>query len=181
MATKLIVGLGNPGDQFKNSRHNVGFRCADYIAQKLEIPLKQEKKKSIFGKKRFKNGDVIVLKPMTFSNLSGEAVLYIASFLKVNLEDIFVIFDDIHRDWGTVEIEPRLENVRHNAINHLAVALKSGEFTKCAFGIGPLPDKSDDEGFYLGDFNEAEESEVQELFEKTYALAAAFLQVDGPA
>ncbi|MBL8991951.1 MAG: aminoacyl-tRNA hydrolase [Spirochaetia bacterium] len=178
MASKLIVGLGNPGDEFKNSRHNIGFKCLDYIASKLEIPLKFEKKKSVFGKKRFKGMDVIVLKPQTFSNLSGEAVLYIASFLKVDIKDIFVVYDDITRNFGEVEIEKRLEKVSHNAIKALAMSLKSGDFIKCAIGIGPRPTGADEEQFYLGNFTDAEESDFQELFEKTYDLALSSLAIE---
>ncbi len=178
MASKLIVGLGNPGDEFRNSRHNIGFRCLDYIASKLEITLKFEKKKSIFGKKRIKGLDVIVLKPQTFSNLSGEAVLYIASFLKVDIKDIFVVYDDINRKFGEVEIEKRLEKVSHNAIKALAMSLKSGDFIKCAIGIGPRPSGADEEQFYLGDFTGEEESDFQDVFEKTFDLALSSLQID---
>lgn len=178
MSAKLIVGFGNPGLEYVNHRHNVGFRCIDHVSEALDIPYKYEKKKAIFGKKKIKGQEIIILKPQTFSNLSGEAVLYIASFLKVAIKDIFVAYDDIRKDFGTVKIEKNLEKIEHNAIFNLEKALVSNEFIKCGIGIGSKPKNATLEDYYLSDFSEKEEKNLPQMFEKMHELALEFLDLE---
>lgn len=179
MPAKLVVGLGNPGEEFEGTRHNIGFGLIDFLAERLEIKLKHEKKKSTFGKKKFNGQEFILLKPQTFANLSGEAVLYIASFLKVNIEDILVAYDDIDVNFGQIKILKPDHEVKHNAVNNLQVALKSEEFHKLAFGVGPGPKyDSELEDFYLGSFSAKEEPRVEEVFEKSLPLIADFFKIE---
>jgi len=177
MASKLIVGLGNPGPEHSITRHNVGFLCADYIAKKLHLNYKYDKKKSVYGKKRFPPHEVIILKPQTFSNLSGEAVLYIASFLKVDIENVFVIFDDVTLRLGEAQIQTDLLKIEHNAIFHLCNCLRNDKFIKCGFGIGPIPKHVSLEDYYLENFSEPEEKQLEAVYQKVFELAVMHLQI----
>ena len=97
---KLIVGLGNPGDKYNNNRANIGFKILDVIANNINVEIKTKKKKSMIGRGDFEGDEVVLLKPQTFSDLSGESVLYIASFLKIKVQDIVVIHEDTELSLG---------------------------------------------------------------------------------
>jgi PTH1 family peptidyl-tRNA hydrolase len=146
---KLIVGLGNPGRKYLNNRHNVGFMIVDRFAQRYSIELNTKKKKAIFGRGTCENAPVVLLKPQTFMNLSGEAVLYLASFLKVKTQDIIVVADDTEIAFGRVRIRRSGGSGGHNGIKSLINSLKSDDFPRLRFGIG-RPDL--DSGIELCDY-----------------------------
>jgi len=133
---KLIVGLGNPGPKYRHNRHNVGFMVIDRFARKHSIDLSIKKKKAVFGRGRLDGQDVVVLKPQTFMNLSGEAVLYLASFLKVKTTDIIVIADDTELPFGKIRIRRNGSSGGHNGIKSLIHSLKSDNFPRIRVGIG---------------------------------------------
>ena len=133
---KLIVGLGNPGPKYQHNRHNVGFMVIDRFARKYSIDLNIKKKKAVFGKGRLDGQDVVVLKPQTFMNLSGEAVLYLASFLKVKTTDIIVVADDTELPFGKIRIRRSGSSGGHNGIKSLINSLKSDNFPRIRVGIG---------------------------------------------
>lgn len=180
MATKLIVGLGNPGSAYALSRHNVGFRCADHLAQHLGIAFDQEKKKGVFGRKPFPQGEVVILKPQTFANLSAENVLYIASFLRVEQQNICVFYDDRCRNLGSIEMETNFDAVRHTAVQLLAQSLQSHRFARCAFGIGPAPRGNDLDAWLLGNFSAEEETQFPSYLDRARQLALGFLGLPSP-
>ena len=93
---KLVMGLGNPGEEYKNNRHNVGYMMLDRMAKKLNVDLEIRKKKTVFGRGKHGKMEYLLLKPLTFMNLSGEAALYMASFMKIAVDDIIVIYDDMN-------------------------------------------------------------------------------------
>jgi PTH1 family peptidyl-tRNA hydrolase len=133
---KLVVGLGNPGSKYQNNRHNVGFLIVDRFAARFEIRLDTKKKKAVFGRGSCNGVTVTVLKPQTFMNLSGEAVLYLASFLKVKTQDIIVVADDTELAFGRIRIKKRGGSGGHNGIRSLINSLKSEDFPRLKFGIG---------------------------------------------
>jgi PTH1 family peptidyl-tRNA hydrolase len=133
---KLIVGLGNPGQKYHNNRHNVGFMVVDRFAVQYNIDLSIKKKKAVFGRGKLDGVDVVLLKPQTFMNLSGEAVLYLASFLKVKTVDIMVVADDTELPFGKVRIRRSGGSGGHNGIKSLIYSLKSENFPRVRFGIG---------------------------------------------
>ena len=114
--TKLVIGLGNPGEEYKNNRHNIGFIILDKIAESLSVDFDNHKKKSLYA--RGKKGDIqyILLKPQTFMNLSGESAIYISKFFNVSVEDIFVIYDDMDLPFGTFKIKKGGSSGGHNGI-----------------------------------------------------------------
>ena len=166
MNTKLLVGIGNPGEEYKHNRHNVGFRCVDYIADKMNIAYKHDKKKAVFGKKTIDGLNVVVLKPQTFVNLSGEAVLYLASFLRIAIKNIIIIYDEINLNFGDLKLVENNKEIEHSAILHLRKALNNDDFKCLAFGIGPVDLTMSVEDFYLSDFDPEEEEGLPGLFEK---------------
>ena len=140
---KLIVGLGNPGKKYERNRHNIGFMAIDRYAKSRGIPLDIKKKKAVYGRGITDGRDIILLKPQTFMNLSGEAVLYLASFLKITTPDITVILDDTELPFGQIRIRKSGGTGGHNGVKSLINSLKSENFPRIRFGIGrPQPSES---------------------------------------
>ncbi|MCB1178953.1 MAG: aminoacyl-tRNA hydrolase [Leptospiraceae bacterium] len=132
---KLIVGLGNPGDRFNNNRANIGFKILDVIANNIGIEIKTKKKKSLIGRGEFEGDEVVLLKPQTFSELSGESVLYIASFLKIKVQDIVVIHEDIDLNLGQIVVEKGGETNNHPGITSVINSLRSPHFIRIRIGV----------------------------------------------
>lgn len=132
---KLIIGLGNPGEKYMNHRSNIGFKILDVIANNTNIEIKTKKKKSMIGRGDFEGEEVVLLKPQTFSNLSGEAALYIASFLRIKPWEIIVILDDISLALGRLVVEKGGEDYGHPGVASLAISLKSPDFIRVRVGI----------------------------------------------
>ncbi|EOQ89215.1 putative aminoacyl-tRNA hydrolase [Leptospira yanagawae serovar Saopaulo str. Sao Paulo = ATCC 700523] len=132
---KLIVGLGNPGDRYNNNRSNIGFKILDVIANNIGIEIKTKKKKSLIGRGDFEGDEVVLLKPQTFSELSGESVLYIASFLKIQVKDIVVIHEDVGLELGQIVVTKGGENDTNQGVNSISVSLRSPNFIRIRIGI----------------------------------------------
>ncbi len=164
---KLVVGLGNPGKKYEKNRHNVGFMAVDYFANRHNIDLNIKKKKALFGKGKCNSEEVILLKPQTFMNLSGEAVLYLASFLKIKSNNIIVIADDSDLPFGMIRIRRGGGSAGHNGIKSLISSLKTSDFPRIRIGIGrPSPDSGIDLSDYvLQDFSEDEFKELEYILE----------------
>ncbi|MDX1961075.1 MAG: aminoacyl-tRNA hydrolase [Leptospiraceae bacterium] len=132
---KLIVGLGNPGDKYHNNRANIGFKILDVLANNIGIEIKTKKKKSLIGRGEFEGDEVVLLKPQTFSDLSGESVLYIASFLKIKVHDIVVIHEDIDLDLGQIVVERGGDTKNNLGIASIANSLRSTQFIRIRIGV----------------------------------------------
>jgi len=136
---KLIVGLGNPGKKYENSRHNVGFMAIDDLLKILEIePSWNSKFKSLHQKK----GSWIFLKPQTYMNLSGEAVQKAVNFYKILPENIVVIHDDLDLDEGKIRYRSKGSSGGHNGINSIIQSLGTNQFSRIKIGIGHPGHKS---------------------------------------
>ncbi len=155
---KLVVGLGNPGRKYEKNRHNVGFMAVDYFARLHNIELNIKKKKALFGRGYCNGEEVVLLKPQTFMNLSGEAVLYLASFLKIKSQNIIVIADDSDLPFGMIRIRRSGGSGGHNGIKSLIFSLKTSDFPRIRIGIGrPDPESGVDLSDYvLQDFTDNE-------------------------
>ncbi|MFN3603360.1 MAG: aminoacyl-tRNA hydrolase [Leptonema sp. (in: bacteria)] len=133
---KLIIGLGNPGEKYINRRSNIGFKILDIIANNNNIDIKTKKKKSLIGRGLINNEEeIVLLKPQTYSNLVGEAALYIASFLRVKPKDIIVIMEDVSISLGKIVVDVSKNSFNHEGIENLAKSLKSWDFVKIRVGI----------------------------------------------
>ena len=158
--TKLIVGLGNPGEEYKNHRHNVGFILIDKIAENFNISFDNNKKKSLYSRAKDKNIEYILLKPQTFMNLSGESVIYISKFFNIKPEDIIVIYDDMDIPFGTFKIKKGGSSGGHNGIKSLISHLKSDDFTRIRVGIGRPPSGKKVNDYGLSSFSKKEREEL---------------------
>ena len=116
---KLIIGLGNPGKEYENTRHNTGFMVLDRLSEKLNIEISQNKFKGLYGKGKYKGEDVLLLKPQTYMNLSGESVRQVMDFFKISQEDILVVYDDLDMPVGKLRLRQSGSAGGHNGIKNI--------------------------------------------------------------
>ena len=133
---KLIVGLGNPEKDYANTRHNMGFNVINKLAEKYNIEIKKDKFKAIFGNGIIEGEKVILIKPQTFMNLSGEAVQEFVNFYKVSLQDIIIIYDDVDIEPGKIRIRKNGSSGNHNGMKSVISCLNSESFPRIRVGIG---------------------------------------------
>ena len=163
---KLVVGLGNPGEEYEKTRHNLGFVVLDRLAARHEITVDTKKKKSMIGRFRLGKERIMLLKPQTFVNLSGEAVLYMASFLRIMPENIIVVCDDINLAVGKMRIRKYGSSGGHNGIRSLIQFLKSDNFPRIRLGIGVPQEGQKLESYVLGEFSTDESTLLDPVIEK---------------
>ena len=135
----LVVGLGNPGSKYADTRHNAGFEACDLLAQRANADAYRDKFSGLTSRGRFGNKDVAFLKPTTFMNLSGQSAQPAAAFLKVAIENIVVVYDEIDLPFGEVRIKKGGGHGGHNGIRSLLERLGSPEFVRVRIGIGRPP------------------------------------------
>ena len=164
---KLIVGFGNPGENFFNNRQNIGFKVIDIVGNNENIEVKVKKKKSIIGRGKILKSDVVLLKPQTFVNLIGESVLYIASFLRIDVNDIICIVEDTFLEVGEMRVDYVFSNLQHPGVDSMTKALKSDRFAKIRVGIGSPPDGVSMEDYLLQDFTHEENLILIDVLNKT--------------
>lgn len=160
MITKLIIGLGNPGDEYKNNRHNVGFILIDKIAENFNINFDNNKKKSLYARAKEKDVEYILLKPQTFMNLSGESAIFISKFFNIKPEDIIVIYDDMDIPFGTFKIKKGGSSGGHNGIKSLISYLQSDDFTRIRIGIGRPSAGKKVNDYVLSNFSKKEREDL---------------------
>ncbi len=135
----LVVGLGNPGDKYENTRHNVGFMSADLLMSENGGKFNKNKMNAVFGECTVGKMRILVAKPQTFMNLSGEAVLAISKFYKIPLDRIIVIFDDISADVGNVRIRRKGSHGGHNGMKNIIALMGSAAICRVKIGLGAKP------------------------------------------
>jgi PTH1 family peptidyl-tRNA hydrolase len=133
---KLIVGLGNPGKKYELTRHNVGFIVLDYLAKRMNTPISKIKFKSYYCEIKIGGEKVILLKPQTYMNLSGEAVASAVNYYGIDPSDVMVIYDDIDIDFGKIRIRKQGSGGTHNGMKNIIYHLKWDEFPRLRVGIG---------------------------------------------
>jgi PTH1 family peptidyl-tRNA hydrolase len=169
---KLIIGLGNPGKKYENNRHNVGFMVIDFIAKNLGFSIKNEKKfQAQIGKGQLADQKVILVRPQTFMNLSGQAVVNIAHFYKINSQDIFVIYDDIDLPVGKIRIRKSGSAGGHKGLSSIIQTLKTENIPRFRIGIASkriLNQKGRNAAkFVLEKFNKNEKIIINKIIRKT--------------
>lgn len=173
---KLIVGLGNPGKEYENTRHNMGFRVIDLFCELANIDCDKEDFHGVFGRKNIFNEDVIVLKPTTFMNLSGQAVKEISSYFKIDVSDIFVVYDDMAIDVGSIRIREKGSSGGHKGIQSIIDQFKTDEIKRIRIGIGEPP--YDPVNYVLGKPTKEEEPLINEAIAKAAKALVEFIKVD---
>lgn len=161
----IIAGLGNPGKEYEGTRHNVGFMVIDALSKKLGIEVSRLKFKSLMGEGHFKGEKVILLKPQTFMNLSGEALYDAVNFYKIPLENVIVVYDDKDLAVGKIRIRRKGSSGGHNGMNSIIYLLNSEDFPRVRIGIGK-PEDGDLVRHVLGRFSEEEKKVIDEAVER---------------
>lgn len=162
----VIVGLGNPSKEYENTRHNIGFAAIDMLADKYNISVNDVKHKALVGKGVINGNKVILVKPLTYMNLSGEAVRAVIDYYKVDEEEeLLVIYDDISLDVGQLRVRKKGSAGGHNGIKNIIAHLGHDTFKRIKVGVGEKPKGYDLADYVLGHFNEEDKATLKEGME----------------
>ena len=153
----VIVGLGNPGNRYKFTRHNIGFMVLEKLAGQFKFDLKQKSFDSLWGKGKLAGTDILLAMPQTYMNLSGTAVRQLLAFFKADINNLIVIHDDIDLPFGTVRLKIGGGNAGHKGLASITDNLGSSDYMRVRLGIGRPSDKSRVEGYVLEPFKSGEE------------------------
>ncbi|MDY6227439.1 MULTISPECIES: aminoacyl-tRNA hydrolase [unclassified Clostridium] len=170
----LIVGLGNPGREYDGTRHNIGFEAIDYISSKNNIDINKSKFKGMFGEGFIKGQKVILLKPTTYMNLSGESIREVINFYKIDNNKIIVIYDDISLEIGKLRIREKGSAGGHNGIKSIIANMGTDVFPRIKIGVGQP--KGDLVSHVLGRFNKDEEEDLKEVIEASNKATEIIIQ-----
>lgn len=167
----LIIGLGNPGSKYENTRHNVGFDSIDYLSSKFNIRLSKIGFKAVYGEGEIDGVRTILLKPQTFMNLSGESVRDIVAWYKIPLERVIIIYDDIDLEPGKIRVRPKGSAGTHNGMKSIIYQLQSDGFPRVRIGIGRAPEKWDLADYVLSKFSKDERETINQSIVKAAEAA----------
>ncbi|WP_344727484.1 MULTISPECIES: aminoacyl-tRNA hydrolase [Corallibacter] len=169
----LIVGLGNIGEKYANTRHNIGFKILDHLAQKETLTFETQKLGDITTYK-FKGRTFILLKPSTYMNLSGKAVQYWLTKEKIPLENLLVITDDLNLPFGSIRLKTKGSDGGHNGLKDIQDKLQTNKYNRFRFGISNEFSKGKQIDYVLGDWNEDESLKLPERLNTSIELIKSF-------
>mgnify|MGYP000633911109 CR=1 FL=1 len=169
----LIVGLGNIGEKYLNTRHNIGFKVLDEVAEEHKVSFETEKLGDV-ANFRFKGRTFILLKPSTFMNLSGKAVKYWMEKEKIAIENILVVTDDLNIDFGTIRIKGKGSDGGHNGLKDIQEKLNTNKYPRFRFGVGGNYSKGRQVDFVLGEWNKEETSLLVERLPTSAKIITSF-------
>lgn len=173
----VIVGLGNPTAEYAGTRHNVGFDVIDKLADKYNISVTERKHRAFCGKGIIGGQKVILVKPQTYMNLSGESVRSVLDFYKVDVEtELLVIFDDVSLDVGQLRIRKKGSAGGHNGIKNIIQHLGTNVFQRIKVGVGEKPKDYDLVDYVLGHFSKVEKEQMEEGYERAVNAVELMLQ-----
>ncbi len=172
---KILVGLGNPGDEYADTRHNIGFKVIDSLADRLGAKIKRRKFRARFGEAEFADKKLILLKPWKFMNSSGQAVATAVGFYKLTLINLLVITDDMALEPGRIRIRAKGSAGGHNGLNNIIEKLGSNEFARCRIGIG-YRDRQIAHDYVLDKPTEAEKSLIDEAIVKAQDAVLCWIE-----
>ncbi|VXB43077.1 Peptidyl-tRNA hydrolase [Flavobacterium sp. 9AF] len=172
----LIVGLGNIGSEYVNTRHNIGFKILDYLANKEEVSFQTAKLGDI-AEIKIKGRSLLLLKPNTYMNLSGKAVKYWMEKENIEKDNILIITDDLNLSFGTIRIKSKGSDGGHNGLKNIQLLLNTSEYPRFRFGISDAFKKGQQVNYVLGEWTDEEKDKLKERLEiaseiiKSFALA----------
>lgn len=176
----IIAGLGNPGSKYEKTRHNVGFQVIDRLASKYHIDMNMKKHKAITGTGVIEGVKVLLVKPQTYMNLSGESIREVIDFYKVDPEEeLLVIYDDISLHPGQLRIRKKGSAGGHNGIKNIIQHLGTQTFPRIKVGVGEKPEGYDLADYVLGHFSKEDAKEMEDAYDRAVQAAAVIL-ADGP-
>ena len=174
----LIVGLGNPTLQYEGTRHNVGFDVIDLLADKYNITVETRKGRAYIGKGMMEGKKVILAKPQTYMNLSGESVRSLVDYYKIDEEsELLIVYDDVSLGVGQLRIRKEGSAGGHNGIKNIISHLDTNVFMRIKIGVGEKPKKYDLADYVLSRFSKVEREQMEEGYEK--AVRAAVMILNG--
>ncbi|MCL8008507.1 aminoacyl-tRNA hydrolase [Gelidibacter japonicus] len=173
MKKYLIVGLGNIGSEYANTRHNIGFRILDHLAKKEGLNFETQKLGDIAVYK-FKGRQFILLKPSTYMNLSGKAIVYWMNKENIPLENLLVITDDLNLPFGTIRLKTKGSDGGHNGLKDTQDKLQTTNYNRFRFGISDAFSKGRQVDYVLGEWSPEEEAKLPERLDKSFELIKSF-------
>ncbi len=160
---KIIFGLGNPGVRYRKTRHNIGFQIVDRLAEKYHIHLSSKRFKSLYGKGWIDVKEVILAKPMTYMNRSGEAVREALNFFRLSVEDLIIVHDDLDLPFGRLRFKRKGGDGGHQGVRSITESLNQNNFLRLKVGIGRPPEGMEPSEYVLSPFDEIEQSKLEEV------------------
>ncbi|WP_446050836.1 aminoacyl-tRNA hydrolase [Zobellia laminariae] len=174
MKKYLIIGLGNIGSEYSETRHNIGFKVLDALAKALDFSFETVKLGDV-GTFKIKGRSVLCLKPSTYMNLSGKALKYWMDKENIPLENVLVITDDINLEFGSLRLKTKGSNGGHNGLKDIQNVLQTTNYNRLRFGVGADFGKGRQVEYVLGEWSETEKDALKERFEKTTELVQSFV------
>jgi len=170
----LIVGLGNIGDEYKNTRHNVGFQILDALTRASNIVFDVNKRYGAVAEYKFKGRSFILLKPSTYMNLSGNAVRYWMQKENVPIENLLIIVDDLALPLGAIRMRGKGSDAGHNGLKHINEVLGTNEYARVRFGIGDQFNKGQQVDYVLGEWSDEEVKILPDRIDKVVQIIKSF-------
>lgn len=170
----LIVGLGNIGSEYVNTRHNIGFKVLDYLAKEEKLEFQSVKLGSL-AEFKIKGRTVFLLKPNTYMNLSGKAVNYWLEKEKITLENTLIITDDLNLPFGTIRIKKKGSDGGHNGLKNIQQVLNTTEYPRFRFGISDTFKKGQQVNYVLGEWDEEEKEKLKERLKTSSEIIKSFV------
>ena len=175
----LVVGLGNPGEKYAKTRHNMGFLTLDLLAEQEKVRIDRLKFKAVTAQVTFGGARCLLMKPQTFMNLSGEAVREAAQFYKIPPEKVLVIYDDVSIPVGKIRVRPSGSAGGHNGIKNIIAHLGTDKFPRVKVGVGAPGQEGDMIDWVIGNPSQAERKVLQDSFQRAISAAECIIQNDG--
>ena len=174
----IIAGLGNPGEKYDNTRHNAGFLTIDALASKYNIDVREKAHKALIGKGVIEGQKVILAKPQTYMNVSGESIRALVDYYKIAQEELIIIFDDISLEPGQLRIRKKGSAGGHNGIKNIISHLGTNEFPRVKVGVGAKPQGGDLVNHVLGHFSKEDEKKMDEVLDEAVAAVETIVTQD---
>ena len=174
----LIVGLGNPEEEYSNTRHNMGFDVINKISEEYQIQVTKNKFKGLYGKGTIENQEVILLKPQTYMNLSGESIQEISQFYKIKPENMIIIYDDIDIEPGIIKLRKKGGPGTHNRMKSVIICLNTQEFPRIRIGIGKPQNNQDLINYVIGKIPKEDFQELEKGKEKAKEAVKEILKTN---
>ncbi len=171
----LIVGLGNPGPKYENTRHNMGFKVIDSLADKHRISVNRRRCRSLLGSGRIEGKKVILAKPQTYMNLSGEALSGLLNYYQLEIPDLIIVYDDVNLDLGRLRFRREGSAGGHNGIKSIIYHLDTEDFARLKLGIGTIDLLGDMMDYVLSEFDPEDEKVAEEMIERATEALRIYL------
>jgi len=168
----LIIGLGNPGNRYRYTRHNIGFMVLDEISGRYEVDIKQKSFDALWNRGKIAGINVLLAMPQTYMNLSGNAARNLIAYFKVDISKLIVIHDDLDLPFGTVRLKSGGGDAGHKGLKSIISCLGSADFMRIRMGIGKPSDRTPIEDYVLQKFNPDESAQLQQIIQSASEAAA---------